>query len=111
MARPLPFFRCRNEGTLGPRKEAGMEESRLRRRWVELLALRALAGERVSLLMGRRRYTLTVDPIFRIEDAGDGFLYLCMGLSSLQQRLGALSGSGCAPEETVSELGGAQGSH
>jgi len=88
-----------------------MEESRFRRRSVELLALRALAGERVPLLMGRRRYTLTVDPIFRIEDAGDGFLYLCMGISSLQQRLGALAGSGGAPEGTVSELGGARGPH
>ncbi len=87
-----------------------MAESGFRRRSVELLALRALAGERVSLLMGRRRYTLTVDPIFRIEDAGDGFLYLCMGLASLQQRLGALAGGG-APEEKVSELGGARGPH
>ena len=88
-----------------------MDESRFAKRTVELLALRALAGERVSLLMGRRRYTLTVDPIFRIEDAGDGFLYLCMGLSSLRQRLGALAGNGGAPEGTVSELGGAQGPH
>ena len=88
-----------------------MDESRFGRRSVELLALRALAGERVSLLMGRRRYTLTVDPIFRIEDAGDGFLYLCMGLSSLRQRLGALAGSSGAPDGNASELGGAQGPH
>ena len=88
-----------------------MDESGFGRRSVELLALRALAGERVSLLMGRRRYTLTVDPIFRIEDGGDGFLYLCMGLSSLRQRLGALAGNGSAPEKATSKLGGAQGPH
>ena len=79
---------------------------------VEILALRALAGERVSLLLGRRRYTLTVDPIFRIEDGGDGFLYLCLGLSSLRQRLGILAEGGAgAPKTEVSELGGAQESH
>ena len=88
-----------------------MDESRFGMRSVELLALRALAGERVSLLMGRRRYTLTVDPIFRIEDSGDGFLYLCMGLTSLRQRLGALAGGGVAPDGKASELGGAQGPH
>jgi len=88
-----------------------MDESRFARKAVEILALRALAGERVSLLLGRRRYTLTVDPIFRIEDGGDGFLYLCMGLGSLRQRLDALAEGGEAPKGTVTELGGAQGSH
>ncbi len=88
-----------------------MDESRFVKKAVELLALRALAGERVPLLLGQRRYTLTVDPIFRIEDGGDGFLYLCMGLSSLQQRLGALAEGGGAPKGAVTELGGAQGSH
>jgi len=77
-----------------------------------LLALRALAGERVPLLLGRRRYTLSVEPIFRILDGGDRFLYLCAGLESLKQRLRAL---GARPESssnrTVAELGGAQGSH
>jgi hypothetical protein len=88
-----------------------MDESRFERKAVELLALRALSGERVSLLLGRRRFTLTVDPVFRLEDGGDGFLYLCMGLSSLRQRLGALAAGGQAPQNPVSELGGAQGSH
>jgi hypothetical protein len=88
-----------------------MDDSAFALKAVEALALRALAGERVSLLLGRRRYTLTVDPIFRIEDGGDGFLYLCMGLSSLRQRLGVLAAGAEAPKKSVSELGGAQGSH
>ena len=88
-----------------------MSESRFARKTVELLALKALAGERVPLLLGRRRYTLTVDPIFRIEDGGDGFLYLCMGLDSLRHRLGALAAGEESREGTVSELGGAQRSH
>ena len=88
-----------------------MDDSRFAKKAVELLALRALAGERVSLLLGRRRYTLTVDPIFRIEDGADGFLYLCLGISSLQQRLDVLSENGEAPKGAVTELGGAQGSH
>jgi hypothetical protein len=88
-----------------------MDESRFERKAVELLALRALSGERVSLLLGRRRFTLTVDPVFRLEDGGDGFMYLCMGLSSLRQRLGALAAGGESPERPVSKLGGAQGPH
>jgi hypothetical protein len=88
-----------------------MDDSGFAKRAVELLALKAMAGERVSLLMGRRRYTLTVDPIFRLEDGGDGFLYLCMGLSSLRQRLAALA-DGCAvTADEVPELGGAQEPH
>jgi hypothetical protein len=88
-----------------------MDDSRFEKRAVELLALRALSGERVSLLLGRRRFTLTVDPVFRLEDGCDGFLYLCMGLSSLRQRLDALADGGQASEVPVSELGGAQGPH
>ncbi len=89
-----------------------MGDHRIRERDIELLALRALAGERVPLLLGGRRYTLVVDPIYRIEDGGDGFLFLCCGLPGLKQRLDALAGvPERAPRETVSKLGGARGSH
>ena len=82
----------------------------IRKRDVGLLALRARAGERVALLLGRRRYTLTVDPIFRIQDGADGFVFLCAGLESLGHRLDALADGGVeAPAKTVAELGGAQG--
>ena len=82
----------------------------IRKRDVGLLALRALAGERVALLLGRRRYTLTVDPIYRIQDGADGFIFLCAGLGSLGRRLDALAEGGVeAPAKTASELGGAQG--
>jgi len=94
-----------------PRKEEAVDELRFPKRAVELLVLRALAGERVALILGRRRFTLTVDPVFRLEDSSDGFLYLCLGLSSLGQRLGALAAGAQAPGGSVTELGGAQGSH
>ncbi|HMC81696.1 MAG TPA: hypothetical protein VKL61_00520 [Candidatus Polarisedimenticolia bacterium] len=82
----------------------------IRKRDVGLLALRARAGERVALLLGRRRYTLTVDPIFRIQDGADGFIFLCSGLESLGHRLDALADRGAeATAKTDSELGGAQG--
>ena len=88
-----------------------MEKSPFKPKDLELLVLKALAGERVSLLLGRRRYTLTVDPVFRIEEGGDGFLYLCMGLASLRRRLSALADGGEGGKGTIAELGGAQGSH
>ncbi len=93
-------------------REAGVENSRLSEKEIELLALRALAGERVALLLGRRRYALTLDPVFRIEDGEDGFLFLCLGLESLRRRLEGLSaGSGTTLRNSISKLGGAQGSH
>ena len=89
-----------------------MDNPRLSEKEVELLALRALAGERVALLLGRRRYALTLDPVFRIEDGEDGFLFLCLGLESLRRRLEVLSGSSeSVRRNSISKLGGAQGSH
>jgi hypothetical protein len=88
-----------------------MDAPRLTRRDLQLLVVRAMAGERVSLLLGGRRYTLTVDPLFRIADESDGFLFLCLGLSSLQAKLERLSDSSGASGEKVSKLGGAQESH
>jgi len=82
------------------------------RKDLELLVLRALAGERVPLLLGGRRFTLTVDPLFKICDEVDGFLFLCLGLSGLKARLDRLSDSRpSGPEDLHSKLGGAQGSH
>lgn len=79
---------------------------------LELLVLRALSGERVPLLLGGRRFTLTVDPLFKVSDEVDGFLFLCLGLSGLKTRLDRLSGSRpSGPEDLHSKLGGAQGSH
>jgi hypothetical protein len=89
-----------------------MREGKCPGRDVEMLALRALAGERVSLLLGGRAYTLTVDPVFRVEDGSDGFLYLCSGLESLRHRIVALAdGPFGGRGRKVSELGGARGSH
>jgi len=89
-----------------------MHAPRLTRKDLELLVLRALSGERVSLLLRGRRYTLTVDPLFRISDDSDGFLFMSLGLSSLHAKLDQLAEStGAASLEKVSKLGGAQGSH
>lgn len=89
-----------------------MDAPRLTRRDLQLLVVRAMAGERVSLLLGGRRYTLSVDPLFRIADESDGFLFLCLGLSSLQAKLERLADSSVGVSgETVSKLGGAQESH
>jgi hypothetical protein len=105
-------FRGRDEAeSMLPRQEADVEKSPFKPKDLELLVLKALAGERVSLLLGRRRYTLTVDPVFRIEEGVDGFLYLCMGLTSLRRRLSALAEGGETGKGTIAELGGAQGSH
>jgi len=92
--------------------EKAMDAPQLARKDLQLLVVRAMAGERVSLLLGGRRYTLTVDPLFRIADESDGFLFLCLGLFSLQAKLERLAGSsGGASGEKVSKLGGAQESH
>ena len=89
-----------------------MDAPKLAKKDLEILVLRALSGERVALLLGGRRYTLTVDPLFRLSDDSDGFLFLCLGLSSLKGRLDRLSESlGGASLDMVSKLGGAQGSH
>ena len=80
------------------------------RREIELLALRAMAGERVSLLLGRRHLTLTVDPVFRVRDSGDGFLYLCSGIEALKQRLETVAFMFQHDTRRAhSELGGARG--
>src|SRR6185436_700796 len=92
--------------------EKAMDAPQLARKDLQLLVVRAMAGERVSLLLGGRRYTLTVDPLFRIADESDGFLFLCLGLFSLQAKLERLAGSSVgASGEKVSKLGGAQESH
>ena len=89
-----------------------MDARRLARRDLELLVVRALSGERVPLLLGGRRYTLSVDPLFRISDDSDGFLFLCLGLSSLHGKLELLAESSLgSSSDKVSKLGGAQGSH
>ena len=89
-----------------------MDAPRLARKDLEFLVVRALSGERVPLLLGGRRYTLTVDPLFRLSDDSDGFLFLCLGLSSLQARLQRLAESVTSvSSQKVSKLGGAQESH
>jgi hypothetical protein len=92
--------------------EETMDARKLAGRDFQILLVRALSGERVQLLLGGRSYTLGVDPLFRISDDSDGSLFLCLGLTSLQARLERLEQS---PEgasmESVSKLGGAQGSH
>ena len=89
-----------------------MDSPRFVKRDLELLVVRALSGERVPLLLGGRRYTLTVDPLFRISDDSDGFLFLCLGLSSLHEKLERLAESSVgASSEKFSKLGGAQGPH
>ena len=78
----------------------------------QLLLVRALSGERLSLLLAGRRYTLGVDPLFRISDDSDGCLFLCLGLASLQERLERLAQPPSdRSRESVSKLGGEQGSH
>jgi len=87
-----------------------MNQQRMNKGQIQRLALRAMAGARVSLLLGRRRYTLTMAPIFRLQDGADGFLYLCAGLESLERRLDMLAVrlEGEAPEN-LTDLGGARG--
>lgn len=89
-----------------------MASPRISTKDLELLALRALSGERVPLLLGGRRFTLTVDPLFKVTDDSDGFLFLCLGLSGLKSRLDRLSDPRPpGPDGLHSKLGGAQGSH
>jgi len=87
-----------------------MSQQRMNRGHIERLALRAMSGARVPLLLGRRRYTLTVAPIFRLQDGADGFLYLCAGLESLESRLGVLATQTEREfPERLTDLGGARG--
>jgi hypothetical protein len=104
LASPLPYV-ARVE-------EEGMDAPKLAQRDLELLVLRALSGDRVPMLLGGRRYTLSVDPLFRLSNDSDGFLFLCLGLSSLRARVDRLSESlaGASPEK-IAKLGGAQESH
>jgi hypothetical protein len=89
-----------------------IDAPRLIRKELQLLVVRAMAGERVSFLLGGRRYTLTVDPLYRIADESDGFLFLCLGLTSLQTKLEQLADSSLGVSgEKISKLGGAQESH
>ncbi|HEU5179266.1 MAG TPA: hypothetical protein VFW45_00615 [Candidatus Polarisedimenticolia bacterium] len=89
-----------------------MASPAMSRKDLELLVLRALGGERVPLLLGGKRFTLTVDPLFKVCDETDGFLFLCLGLSGLKTRLDRLAEPRPAgPENLHSKLGGAQGSH
>ncbi|HMF08774.1 MAG TPA: hypothetical protein VKJ00_06525 [Thermoanaerobaculia bacterium] len=88
-----------------------MESPRLRRKELQLLVVRAMAGERVSLILAGRRYTLTVDPLFRVSDASDGSLFLCLGFSSLETKLERLADRPRRSATEISKLGGAQESH
>lgn len=87
-----------------------MSQQRMNRAQIDRLALRAMSGARVSLLLGRRRYTLTVAPIFRIQDGEDGFLFLCAGLESLEKRLEILATQTEREfPDRLTDLGGARG--
>ena len=88
-----------------------MGSSRLTRKDLQLLVVRAMAGERVPLILSGRRYTLTVDPLFRVSDEADGSLFFCLGILSLQTRLERLADRQLGSAEDISKLGGAQESH
>lgn len=54
-------------------------------------ALAALSGAAAELRLGDRRYRLTVESVFRLEEIDGGFVFFLRNAGALQRRVGALA--------------------